>query len=39
LVALLAIAVPLCLICAYGFYQLFERRGGLRRVLTRLQGG
>ena len=39
LVALLAIAVPICLICAYGFYQLFERRGGLRRVLTRLQGG
>ena len=38
LVALLAIAVPICLICAYGFYQLFERRGGLRRVLTRLQG-
>ena len=38
LLALLAIAVPLCLLCAYGFYQLFERKGGLQRVLRRLQG-
>ncbi|MBD3880192.1 acyltransferase [Phormidium tenue FACHB-886] len=36
LLALLTIVTPLSMLCAYGFYRVFERRDGLQRSLERV---